>query len=249
MNTVIVDMLRCINEAPLLLSWLQQYNVSEDWEVSKASMYRTIAELDAKDYYEKNAENVFDANVIGILWLRFFANPNFAEQKIRDSHPSEYDISYFSDNILRLSLLNHIPLRIKDPDFSLAEVDCPFSEEQIKESGINKNVARIVLAAVNQQKSQYTQNNYWLTPFVVMLNHRWIEDNMAAYCNMAKSLWGADLDPRTMSKERKNIGIDYENWTDSNSRIRARKKLVIDLESMINDRIKEVKRRFLNDLK
>ena len=105
-----------------------------------------------------------------------------------------------------------------------------FTDEQVRASGIRLQ-ARVVLALITLMQPQCKQKVDWLSFYSVLLNRRWVDDNVRAWCRLVEEQFGVSLDPRTMSTDLvKQGGSDYTLWTDADRRIVRRKQLAADFD-------------------
>lgn len=105
-----------------------------------------------------------------------------------------------------------------------------FTDEQVRASGIRLQ-ARVVLALITLMQPQCKQKVDWLSFYSVLLNRRWVDGNVRAWCRMVEGQFGVSLDPRTMSTDLvKQGGSDYTLWTEADRRIVRRKQLAADFD-------------------
>lgn len=110
---------------------------------------------------------------------------------------------------------------------------CPFTEAQQKASGI-KLQAGVVLALMRRMQPRFTQKVDWLSFYSVLLRRRWVDDNLRAWCGTVNTLFGVQLDPRTLSADLRNQGSpDYTLWTDADRRIVRRKRLAAEFDTRL----------------
>ena len=105
-----------------------------------------------------------------------------------------------------------------------------FTDEQVRASGIRLQ-ARVVLALMTLMQPQCKQKVDWLSFYSVLLNRRWVDDNVRAWCRMVEGQFGVMLDPRTLANDLTGQGsTDYRHWTDADRRIVRRKQLAAEFE-------------------
>ena len=119
----------------------------------------------------------------------------------------------------------------EDIDFS--KLECRFSEEQLKVSGIKQHPA-IVLAIIDHMCDKNTQKSYWFTFFVVLLQIEWIDDNVGAFCNNMKSLFDVKLDRSAMNKKRNEDCMNIEEWSEADSRTKRKKEFGLKFKTYID---------------
>lgn len=119
----------------------------------------------------------------------------------------------------------------EDIDFS--KLECRFSEEQLKASGIKQH-PDIVLALIDHMCDENTQKSYWFTFFVVLLQIEWIDDNVGAFCNNMKSLFDIKLDRSAMNKKRNEDCMNIEEWSEADSRTKRKKEFGLKFKTYID---------------
>ncbi len=108
-----------------------------------------------------------------------------------------------------------------------------FTDEQVRASGIRLQ-ARVVLALMTLMQPQCKQKVDWLSFYSVLLNRRWVDDNVRAWCRMVEGQFGVTLDPRTLANDLAGQGsTDYRHWTDADRRIVRRKQLAAEFEKRL----------------
>lgn len=117
-------------------------------------------------------------------------------------------------------------------DIDFSKLECRFSEEQVKASGIKEH-PNIVLAIIDHMCNEKTQKSYWLTFFAVLLEKEWIDDNMNAFCNSMNSLFDVNLDRTTMCKKRKEEGTDIGLWSEADVRTKKKKEFGLKFKTYI----------------
>ena len=108
-----------------------------------------------------------------------------------------------------------------------------FTDEQVRASGIRLQ-ARVVLALMTLMQPQCKQKVDWLSFYSVLLNRRWVDDNVRAWCRMVEGQFGVTLDPRTLANDLTGQGSnDYRLWTDADRRIVRRKQLAVEFDNRL----------------
>ena len=108
-----------------------------------------------------------------------------------------------------------------------------FTDEQVRASGIRLQ-ARVVLALMTLMQPQCKQKVDWLSFYSVLLNRRWVDDNVRAWCRMVEGQFGVALDPRTLANDLTAQGsTDYRLWTDADRRIVRRKQLAAEFDNRL----------------
>lgn len=121
------------------------------------------------------------------------------------------------------------------PDEQLTSLIDSFTDEQVRASGIRLQ-ARVVLALMTLMQPQCKQKVDWLSFYSVLLNRRWIDDNVRAWCRMVEGQFGVTLDPRTLANDLTGQGsADYRQWTDADRRIVRRKQLAADFDNRLTE--------------
>ena len=119
------------------------------------------------------------------------------------------------------------------PDEELTALIDSFTDEQVRASGIRLQ-ARVVLALMTLMQPQCKQKVDWLSFYSVLLNRRWVDDNVRAWCRMVEGQFGVTLDPRTLANDLTSQGsTDYRLWTDADRRIVRRKQLAAEFEKRL----------------
>ena len=110
-----------------------------------------------------------------------------------------------------------------------------FTDEQVRASGIRLQ-ARVVLALITLMQPQCKQKVDWLSFYSVLLNRRWVDDNVRAWCRMVEGQFGVSLDPRTLANDLTGQGSnDYRLWTDADRRIVRRKQLAAEFDNRLTE--------------
>ena len=108
-----------------------------------------------------------------------------------------------------------------------------FTDEQVRASGIRLQ-ARVVLALITLMQPQCKQKVDWLSFYSVLLNRRWVDDNVRAWCRMVEGQFGVTLDPRTLANDLTGQGSnDYRLWTDADRRMVRRKQLAAEFDNRL----------------
>ena len=119
------------------------------------------------------------------------------------------------------------------PDEELTALIDSFTDEQVRASGIRLQ-ARVVLALMTLMQPQCKQKVDWLSFYSVLLNRRWVDDNVRAWCRMVEGQFGVTLDPRTLANDLTSQGSnDYRHWTDADRRIVRRKQLAAEFDNRL----------------
>lgn len=119
------------------------------------------------------------------------------------------------------------------PDEQLAALMNGFTPQQLASSGIRCQ-PRVALALMALMQPQCKQKVDWLSFYSVLLNRRWVDDNVRAWCRLVEEQFGVSLDPRTMSTDLvKQGGSDYTLWTEADRRIVRRKQLAADFDNRL----------------
>ena len=110
-----------------------------------------------------------------------------------------------------------------------------FTDEQVRASGIRLQ-ARVVLALITLMQPQCKQKVDWLSFYSVLLNRRWVDDNVRAWCRLVEGQFGVSLDPRTLANDLTGQGSnDYRLWTDADRRIVRRKQLAAEFDNRLTE--------------
>ena len=128
------------------------------------------------------------------------------------------------------------------------ELVCPFTEEQLKASGIKMH-AGVVLALMHALQAQYVQKVDWLSVYSALLRRRWVDDNLSAFCRMVESYFGPSLDNRMLSRVLKKDGMDYTTWTEADERMLRRKQLATDFDTQLTEYFERKRAKVLQDIR
>ena len=121
---------------------------------------------------------------------------------------------------------------IKD-DIDFSQLECRFSEEEMKASGI-KECPKTVLPIIDLMTTdKKVPKAYWLCIYCVLLEKKWIDDNMNDFCKKMKKLFGVNLDNRCLSKDRNKLGTDIEQWEELDIRLTNKKNFGLKFKSYI----------------
>lgn len=113
----------------------------------------------------------------------------------------------------------------------------PFTEEQIKASGIKKR-PDIVLALMRDMQPECKNKVDWLSFYTVLLRRGWVEENVSEFCRMVGELFGVKLNNQSFSKDLSKNSSDYTRWTESDARILRRKHLAEEFDQRLTEYFK-----------
>lgn len=122
-----------------------------------------------------------------------------------------------------------VPSKIFDFDFS--KIECKFSEEEGKQSGISKHAPMVL--TIMEVMSEKRSKAYWVCFFCVLLEKEWIEDNVNAFCNNMHSIFGVKLDPSAFGKLINKQGIKIEEWDKENKRQKEKREFGLKFKQCI----------------
>lgn len=123
-------------------------------------------------------------------------------------------LTHVYQDIDELREANRVPSKIFDFDFS--KIECKFSEEEGNRSGISKHAPMVL--TIMDKMSVNMPKAYWVCFFCVLLEKKWIEDNVNAFCKKMNSIFSAGLDKSALSKTinelgKQNRGMGYRRQT------------------------------------
>lgn len=138
-------------------------------------------------------------------------------------------LTYVYQDIDELRDANRVPSKIFDFDFS--QIECKFSEEEGKRSGISKHAPMVL--TIMEVMSEKRSKAYWVCFFCVLLEKEWIEDNVNAFCNNMHSIFGVKLDPSAFGKLINKQGIKIEEWDKENKRQKEKREFGLKFKQCI----------------
>ena len=126
---------------------------------------------------------------------------------------------------------NKVESMMDEIDFS--QLECKFSEEEMKASGI-KECPKTVLPVIDLMTTEKNvPKAYWLCFYCVLLEKKWIDDNMNDFCKKMQKLFGVKLDNRSLSKDRNKLGTDIKQWEELDIRLKNKKNFGLKFKSYI----------------
>ena len=141
---------------------------------------------------------------------------------------------------------------IQNGEFNLSNINCPFSEEQVRKSGISKE-AKIVLAVINymfngnfRQRFGFncSSDDFSVAIYSVLVIEKYWQNTREDFASMMKNLFNIDIKLGTMSRWLQRCGADYRKWEKTN-KAQQRKGIAKKFSEMIL----EVKKQKMEDLK
>lgn len=213
-------------------------------------------------------EERYIAIVADALPMYFSKNPSFTDierhiRRIVDICPKETGfvvammnlVSYYNtvtNNRLKreYDTLSKIFIKMGTEESLYPDVECPFSEDQVKKSGISKE-AKIVLAVMNymfngdfrqKYKTKCTALDFTVAMFSVLYVEGYWEKTRTEYKKMIKELFGYDVNLTNMNKFLERNGNDYKNWM-----IKKVQGLRREVAEKFSDMIKEIKEKKLKN--
>ena len=201
--------------------------------------------------------------------MYFSKNPSFTDierhiRRIIDICPKETWfvvammnlVSYYNtvtNNRLKheYDTLSKIFIKMGTEESLYPDVECPFSEEQVKKSGISKE-AKIVLAVMNymfngdfrqKYKTEGTALDFSVAMFSVLyVEGYWEKHYRDDFVKMMNEFFDVNIKIKSMNKWIERTDIDYRNWEKSN-----KQKIRKDIAEKFLEMIKEVKKRKINN--
>ena len=128
-----------------------------------------------------------------------------------------YDIISRGKFKREIEILNYKLNEIQNGEFNLSNIKCPFSEEQVRKSGISKE-AKIVLAVMNYMfngdfrqnyKTDGTAQDCSIAIFSVLYVEGYWNKSRADFINMIWKLFGFNINSTNMNKFLERNGNDY----------------------------------------
>lgn len=138
-------------------------------------------------------------------------------------------LTHVYQDIDELREANRVPSKIFDFDFS--KIECKFSEEEGKQSGISKHAPMVL--TIMDQMSVKMPKAYWVCFFCVLLEKEWIEDNVNAFCKKMNSIFSAGLDKSALSKTINELGNKIEEWDKGDSRLKKKREFGLKFKQCI----------------
>lgn len=139
-------------------------------------------------------------------------------------------LTYVYQDIDELREANRVPSKIFDFDFS--KIECKFSEEEAKKSGINMH-APMVLTIIDKM-SENMPKAYWVCFFCVLLEKEWIEDNVNAFCKKMNSIFSVELDKSALRKTINEQGNKIEEWDKGDRRLKKKREFGLKFKQCID---------------
>ena len=154
------------------------------------------------------------------------------EQKIKSFFDFDFTRKHVNNDIDELRTKNLLPSKIDDIDFETLE--CRFSEDEVRVSGIKHHHADGILSIMDIMKENIANIN-WFGFYCVLLEKKYIEDNISKFCKNMNALFDANLNKSNLNKEKKKegVGIHIENWTEGDIRIKKRKAFALKFKEVI----------------
>ena len=163
-----------------------------------------------------------------------------------------YDIISRGKFKREIEILNYKLNEIQNGEFNLSNIKCPFSEEQVRKSGISKE-AKIVLAVINymfngnfRQRFGFncSSDDFSVAIYSVLYVEGYWQKTREDFASMMKNLFNIDIKLGTMSRWLQRCGADYRKWEKTN---KAQLRKVI--AEKFSEMILEVKKQKMEDLK
>ena len=163
-----------------------------------------------------------------------------------------YDIISKGKFKREIEILNYKLNEIQNGEFNLSNIKCPFSEEQVRKSGISKE-AKIVLAVMNymfngnfRQRFGFncSSDDFSVAIYSVLVIEKYWQNTREDFASMMKNLFNIDIKLGTMSRWLQRCGADYRKWEKTN-KAQQRKGIAKKFSEMIL----EVKKQKMEDLK
>lgn len=137
-------------------------------------------------------------------------------------------LTYVYQDIDELREANRVPSKIFDFDFS--KIECKFSEEEGKRSGISKHAPMVL--TIMDKMSENMPKAYWVCFFCVLLEKEWIEDNVNAFCKKMNSIFSVELDKSALSKTINELGNKIEEWDKGDRRLKAKREFGLKFKNV-----------------
>ena len=151
-----------------------------------------------------------------------------------------------------IEILNYKLNEMQKGEINLSNIKCPFSEEQVRKSGISKE-AKIVLAVINymfngnfRQRFGFncSSDDFSVAIYSVLVIEKYWQNTREDFASMMKNLFNIDIKLGTMSRWLQRCGADYRKWEKTN-KAQQRKEIAEKFSKMIL----EVKKQKMEELK
>lgn len=249
-----------------LLRWLEQD--TEDY-----IFYKRLRKKRKKRCYQEIIEDYEEDRCIALV-----AEPSQDKIKSTDLVKMEKHLSYFIERcqmdkmeiVVILNMVTYYDIiskgkfkreieilsyklnEILNGEFILSNIKCPFSEEQVRKSGISKE-AKIVLAVMNymfngnfRQRFGFncSSDDFSVAIYSVLVIEKYWQNTREDFASMMKNLFNIDIKLGTMSRWLQRCGADYRKWEKTN-KAQQRKGIAKKFSEMIL----EVKKQKMEELK
>ena len=151
-----------------------------------------------------------------------------------------------------IEILNYKLNEIQNGELNLSNIKCPFSEEQVRKSGISKE-AKIVLAVINymfngnfRQRFGFncSSDDFSVAIYSVLYVEGYWNKSRVDFINMIGKFFGYKINLANMNKFLERNGIDYRNW--KKIKVQGVRKEIAEKFSKM---ILKVKKQKMEDLK
>ena len=141
---------------------------------------------------------------------------------------------------------------IQNGEFDTSNINSPFSEEQVRKSGISKE-AKIVLAVINymfngnfRQRFGFncSSDDFSTAIYSVLYVEGYWNKSRVDFINMIGKFFGYKINLANMNKFLERNGIDYRNW--KKIKVQEVRK---EIAEKFSETILEVKKQKMEDLK
>ena len=141
---------------------------------------------------------------------------------------------------------------IQNGEFDTSNINSPFSEEQVRKSGISKE-AKIALTVMNYMfngdfrqnyKTDGTAQDCSIAIFSVLYVEGYWNKSRADFINMIWKLFGFNINSTNMNKFLERNGNDYRNW--KKIKVQGVRK---EIAEKFSEMILELKKQKMEDLK
>ena len=165
------------------------------------------------------------------------------EKKIRAFLRFDQILALVYKDIKELKEKNGVKSVIRGIDFS--QLECRFSEEEVKGADI-KCEPKTILALIDKMKPD--KNSYWICFYCVLLEKKWIEENVKGFCKSMEVLFDIKLNSSSFCKEIKKNGTDIDAWPSEDIRAKNKKDFGVQFKECIDFYSEYKRERALADL-
>ncbi len=206
--------------------YIREIDFGERNEIEKTKLYDQYACL-RKIYSYQDEVYAIDKEQAG----RFLYKIRKDADKVKAFFIFDQTLKLVYNDMRKLKETDMVNSVIDDIDFRTLE--CRFSEDEVKQAGINHAQAPTVLALMDKMAAGRPKA-YWLCFYCVLLEKGWIEDNVAGFCKRMGALFKIRLDHSQFCKATRESGTDVESWPENDERNRVKRAFGVQFKAYID---------------